>query len=85
MSGVTCQVSHVCCHVSGVTRYLSHVTNANSHMSLTPTATVTNPPPAILPHFAQLDAVADLDLGPSTMSGKERERKEICAPMFNHF
>ena len=53
------------CHVSQV---LSRVSPATCHMSITPTSTATDPPPAILPHYRQQDAAADLDLNPSTMS-----------------
>ena len=29
--------------------------------------------PCLLPRYAQLDAAADLDLGPSTMSGEDQK------------
>ena len=37
-------------------------------MSLTPTTTAIDPPPAKVPYYAAQDAAADLDLDTSTMS-----------------
>ena len=45
VSFVRCQVSHVMCHVPHITCHMSPVTST-CHMSLTPTATATDPPSA---------------------------------------
>ena len=59
-SGFTCQVSCVRCHMSRVTCHPSHV---NCNMSITPTATATDPSPAN--QYAQQDAAAAFDLDQS--------------------
>ena len=43
---IKCHVSRITCHVSCVMLLVSHVT---CHLSLTPTATATDPPPANSP------------------------------------
>ena len=69
MPGVTCQVSVVRCHVSRDTCHLSQVTNANSHSN--------GPFPCQLPQYTQLDAAADRDIEPSTMSRKDIKTIDI--------
>ena len=64
MSGVKCQVSGVMYHMSHVMCHISLVGCNWCHMSLMPEATFTDPPPALLPKYAQQDAAADLDLDP---------------------
>ena len=62
-SSIMRHMSGVRCHVLLVTCHMSHITNAKSQSH--------GPSPCWLPHYAQQDAAADLDLDPSTLSCRD--------------